>query len=91
MVIQKLERSFYSNPDYVKSKLNEGFIVKHITPFPTENFIEYILEKEITPICDYIKLHEATKEQLLEELSKRIVEKVSDGNEWNKKENRYNL
>lgn len=40
-----------------------------------------VIMEEDKNCINYIKLHEATKEQLLEELSKRIVEKVSDGNE----------
>ena len=76
MVIQKVVRSFndgsISDRKLLDKILLEGFIVKHITPFPTEDFIEYIVEKNITPNCDYVKLNEATKEQLLEELSKRL-------------------
>lgn len=40
-----------------------------------------VIMKEDKSCINYIKLHEATKEQLLEELSKRMVEKASDGNE----------
>lgn len=80
MLRQVIEKSWYNDNSNIREKLKEGYIVKYITPFPKEDIVEYILEKDITPICDYIKLHEATKEQLLEELSKRIVEK-SDRNE----------
>jgi hypothetical protein len=80
MLKQVIEKSWCNDNDNIRGRLKEGFIVKHITPFAKADIIEYILEKDITPICDYIKLHEATKEQLLEELSKRL-EKVSDGNE----------
>lgn len=72
MLEQVIEKSRRDNSEKIRERLKEGFIVKHITPYSNEDVIEYILEKDITPVCDYIKLHEATKEQLLEELSKRL-------------------
>lgn len=54
----------------------DGWDVEGIFPAVTEEMVDYVIvSKTDTPIQDYIKLHEATTNQILEELRKRLENK----------------
>lgn len=54
----------------------DGWEIVEILPKINDNTCAMaIISKEDKPIQDYIKLHEATNEQLIEELTKRINDK----------------
>lgn len=44
--------------------------IVQIIPSETRDYI--VIKKEDKPVQDYIKLHEATTEQILEEINKRL-------------------
>ena len=52
---------------------NDWDIVQ-IIPDTTRDYI--VMVKEDKPIQDYVKLHEATNEELIHELHKRLIERV---------------
>lgn len=49
---------------------NDWEIVQ-IIPDSTRDYV--VMMREVKPIQDYIKLHEATNEQLINELHKRLI------------------
>ena len=53
-----------------------GWNVEGIFPATSDNMVDYVLiSKEDKPIQNYIKLNEATNEQLISELIKRLGDK----------------
>ena len=50
-----------------------GWDIVEIIPRDDEHYTMAVIMKENKPIQNYIKLNEATNEQLIEELNKRLI------------------